>query len=210
MLHCSLYIQCQSFWPTTNTRGRQAWQPMMPRQTARLLAATLPGGPAATQLVSFSDSLVSSPSQQEQPRIRPGTVFLLPCGEVFARPGLAAPSQPPQRQYLQRQQKPPTRIDLWHCPLFSWGQCLGGSPVEAAYASGSWLGPVPLYTVYSPCKYVNCYVCSNKLVLSYVLSSLLFVHKWPFFDISLYQLIFLYSYICIFVIQMPKYGWIPL
>jgi hypothetical protein len=92
--------------------GRQAWQPMMPRQTAGLLATTHPGGPAATKLVSFSDSLVSSPSQQERTRICPGTVFLLPCRKVFARPKPGAPSQPQQRRYLQRQRKPPTRIHL--------------------------------------------------------------------------------------------------
>ncbi len=92
--------------------GHQAWQPMMLRQTAGLLATTHPGGPAATKLVSFSDTLVSSPSQQEQTRICPGTVILLPCGKVFARPGPAAPSQPQQRRYLQRKRKPPTRIDL--------------------------------------------------------------------------------------------------
>jgi hypothetical protein len=41
------------------------------------LAATRPGGPAASKRVSFSDLLVSSPSLQEQPRIRPETIFLL-------------------------------------------------------------------------------------------------------------------------------------
>jgi hypothetical protein len=68
-------------------RGCQAWQPMMPQQTARLLAATHPGSPAATKLVSFSDLLVSSPLQQEQPRIRLGTVFLLPAGRFLHAPG---------------------------------------------------------------------------------------------------------------------------
>jgi hypothetical protein len=40
-------------------------------------AAARPGGPAASKRVFFSDPLVS-PLQQDQPRIRPGTVFLLP------------------------------------------------------------------------------------------------------------------------------------
>ncbi len=92
--------------------------------------------PAVTKRFSFSDPLVSPPSQQEQLRIRPGTVFLLPCMEVFAYPWLAAPLQPPQKQYPQRQQKLPMRIYL--CPrlLFSRGHCSGRSLVEAAYASG--------------------------------------------------------------------------
>jgi hypothetical protein len=95
--------------------GRHAWQPWTPQQTARPRRdshAVRPGGPAASKRVSFSDPPVSSPSQQEKPRIRPGTVFLSPCGEVFACPWLAAPSQPPQRRYPQHQQKPPMRIDL--------------------------------------------------------------------------------------------------
>jgi hypothetical protein len=74
--------------------------------------ATCPESPAASKRVSFSDLLVSSPLHQEQPRIRPGTVSLLPCGEVFACPTPAALQQPPQRRYPQGQQKPPARIDL--------------------------------------------------------------------------------------------------
>ncbi len=54
-----------------------------------------PGGLAATKRVSFSDPLVSSPSPSlVPPRNGPGTIFL-PGEEVFARPGPAAPSQPP-------------------------------------------------------------------------------------------------------------------
>ncbi len=55
-----------------------------------------PGGLAATKRVSFSDLLVSSPSPTSAlPQDGPGTIFL-PGEEVFACPGLAAPSQPPQ------------------------------------------------------------------------------------------------------------------
>ncbi len=68
--------------------------PGYPRRRGRLLGpevtATLatarPGSPAASRQVLFSDQLVSSLSQHEQPRIRPGTVFLLPCREVFCMP----------------------------------------------------------------------------------------------------------------------------
>jgi hypothetical protein len=48
---------------------------------AAMPAAAHPGGPAATKRVSISDLLVSSPLQQ--PRIRPGTDFLQPHGEVL-------------------------------------------------------------------------------------------------------------------------------
>jgi hypothetical protein len=82
-----------------------------PGMTATAATAN-PGGPAATKRVLFSDPLVSSLPQQKQSRIRPGSVFLLPCGEIFVRPGPTAPSQPPQKWYLQCQRKLPMRIDL--------------------------------------------------------------------------------------------------
>jgi hypothetical protein len=85
-------------------------RPPGPDATA-MPAAACPGGPAASKRVLISDPQVS-PSQQEQPRIRPGTVFLLPRGEVCACPRPEAPLQTPQRRYPQRQQKPPMRIDL--------------------------------------------------------------------------------------------------
>jgi hypothetical protein len=80
--------------------------------TMAMPAAARPGSLGASKQVWFSDPLISSPSQQEQPRIHPETIFLQPHGEVFANPGPAAPSQPPQRRYPQRQRKLPTRIDL--------------------------------------------------------------------------------------------------
>jgi hypothetical protein len=71
-----------------------------------------PGGLVATKGVSFSDPLVYSPSPSSAPpRDGPGTVFL-PSEEVFARPGPAAPSQPPQTRYLSRQRAPPKRLDF--------------------------------------------------------------------------------------------------
>jgi hypothetical protein len=79
---------------------RPAWQGM-PRLAARVTPAdcrlSSPGTPAATKRVSFSDPLVSSPSSSSSapPRDSPETVFL-PGKEVFAHPGPAAPSQPPQ------------------------------------------------------------------------------------------------------------------
>jgi hypothetical protein len=47
------------------------------------------GGPAATNRVSFSDPLVSSPSPSAPPRDGPGNVFL-PSEEVFAHQEAAA------------------------------------------------------------------------------------------------------------------------
>jgi hypothetical protein len=64
-----------------------------------------------TKQVSFSDPLVSSPSLLAPPRDSPGTVFL-PGEEVFARPGLAPPSQVPQTRYPSSQQAPPQRLDF--------------------------------------------------------------------------------------------------
>ncbi len=71
-----------------------------------------PGGLAATKRVSFSDPLVSSPSSSlAPPRDGPGTIFL-PSEEVFACPGLAAPSQVPQTRYPSRQRALPQRFNL--------------------------------------------------------------------------------------------------
>jgi hypothetical protein len=82
-----------------------------PRRRGRPPGSRL-GGLAATKRVSFSDPLVSSPSSSSAlPRDGPGTVFL-PGEEVFARPGPAVPSQPPQTRYPSRQWAPPQRLDL--------------------------------------------------------------------------------------------------
>jgi hypothetical protein len=70
-----------------------------------------PAGLAATKRVSFADPLVSSPSSPTPPQNGPGTVFL-PSKEVFARPGPAAPSQPPQTRYPSHQRVSPKRLDL--------------------------------------------------------------------------------------------------
>jgi hypothetical protein len=70
-----------------------------------------PGGPAATKRVLFPDLLVSSPLPPAPPRDSPGTVFL-PGEEVFARLGLAVPSQVPQTRYPSRQRSLPRRLDL--------------------------------------------------------------------------------------------------
>ncbi len=85
--------------------------PGSPRRRGRP-PGTRPGGLAATKRVSFSDPLVSSPSSSPAPPSDgPGTVFL-PGEEVFARPGPAAPSQPPQTWYPSSQRTPPKRLDL--------------------------------------------------------------------------------------------------
>jgi hypothetical protein len=104
-------------WPL---RGSAPWPPLLHHQVAgqvdcRIATADCrahaQAGLAATKRVSFSDPLVSSPSSPAPPRDGPGTVFL-PGEEVFARPGPAAPSQPPQKRYPSRQRAPPQRLDL--------------------------------------------------------------------------------------------------
>jgi len=59
---------------------RRGWPP----QRARYPPPT-----SATRRVTFSDPLVSTPSQRPQalPRVSPGTGFVLPRGEVLVRPG---------------------------------------------------------------------------------------------------------------------------
>ncbi len=102
--------------------------PGSPRRRCRP-PGSYPGSPAATKRVSFSDLLVSSPSLLVPPRDSPGTVFL-PGKEVFACPGPAAPSQPPQtRTCLVSGHRPRG----WTSDLFSSQPRpqLGGSPVES-------------------------------------------------------------------------------
>ncbi len=109
-------------------------------------ATARPEGSAASMWVLFSVPLVSSPLQQEQLRICPGTVFLLPRGEVFACPGPAAPSQPPQRQYPQRQRKqtfedqPLTSSALLPRPVFGGEPC-GGCLRPWFVATPAWQQP---------------------------------------------------------------------
>ncbi len=84
-------------------------RPRMPRLAAHVAAADCR---ARAQAVWFSDPLVSSPSFSLAPPLDgPGTVFL-PSEEVFARPGLAVPSQVPQTRYPSCQRAPPQRLDL--------------------------------------------------------------------------------------------------
>ncbi len=94
------------------TLGSQRCSRLSVPGTTATAATANAGSPAATKRVLFSDPLVFLLSQQKQPRICPGSVFLLPCGEIFARPGPTAPSQPPQNWYLKCQWKLPMRIDL--------------------------------------------------------------------------------------------------
>jgi hypothetical protein len=137
-------------------------------------SAACPGSPAASKRVFFSDLLVSSPSQQEQPRICPGTVFLLPHWEVLHAPGW---------QLLHSLYKGST--------LSVSGNRLRGSTPDLicstseASAGGGALCRLPttlvlgqtsmattlysstLYTVYTvQYLYISLYVYSNKLVLS--------------------------------------------
>jgi hypothetical protein len=73
-----------------------AWT-RMPNQAVRL-----PRQSTHTEAGLFSDHPVSTPSRQEQPGRTPGNLIFPPQRGVFARPGPAAPWQPPQQQYLLR------------------------------------------------------------------------------------------------------------
>jgi hypothetical protein len=84
-----------------------------------------PGSAAATKWVLFADPLVSSPPSPA-----------LPQTEVFAHPGPAAHSQPPQTRYPSCQRAPPKRLDLFSSPPSSQGQSSGGALWRAAYAPG--------------------------------------------------------------------------
>jgi hypothetical protein len=115
----------------------------LPGTSAAAKPATAhPGGPAANKRFSFSDPLVSPPSAQAPPGGSLGTVFLSPCNGVFARPGLAAPSLPPQTRYQQRQQTLRTRLDNWPLLLQANDRARGGGPCGGVF----WITEIPLYT----------------------------------------------------------------
>ncbi len=125
-------------------------------------AAAHPGSLAATKQVSFSGPLVSSPSQQEQPRFLPGNRFsptpwggfCTPwAGSSFAASTIAVSATPVETVF---EDQPLTLSALLLRPVLRGG----GGPVEAAYtpffmASPSTetvlCTPALLYTVYSPC-----------------------------------------------------------
>jgi hypothetical protein len=129
-------------------------------------------GPCPGGLVSFSDPLVSLPSSSwVPPRDGPRTVFL-PGKEVFAHPGPAAPSQPPQKRYPSRQWALLKRLDLWPILLPAEARA-GGSLWRAAYAPGDGQTS-PAYSSQSvQYLYINHLLSINKLVLSYLLLHLL-------------------------------------
>jgi hypothetical protein len=120
---------------------------------AAMPAATQSGGPATTKWVSFSDPLYlhhCSRSSQEYTgnRFSPtlwGGFCTHTAGRSFAAFTDTLSTTPAETVYKDRPR-----------PLFSQGQCSGGSPVEAASAPGSSTATVPctpalLYSVYSPC-----------------------------------------------------------
>jgi hypothetical protein len=97
--------------------GRHTWHPQMPRQTARPRSDSLAKCHPPRQSSCFPAGLVLGPAgfftiAAEAAKNPPGYCFTPTRREVFACSGLAAPSQPPQRQYPQRQRKLPLRIDL--------------------------------------------------------------------------------------------------
>ncbi len=102
----------------------------------------------------------------------PGTVFL-PGEEVFARPGPAVPSQPPQMRYPSRQWTLPQRLDLW--PLLLPAEARArGEPCGELATSLLTIKPVGVYsTTLVQYLYISCYLSDNKPVLSYLLLCLL-------------------------------------
>jgi hypothetical protein len=86
-------------------------RPRTPRLAARIAAADRQVRAQEVLPQPSGSRFSSSPAP---PRNGPRTVFL-PGEEVFARPGPAAPSQPPQTWYPSHQRAPPQRLDL--CPL---------------------------------------------------------------------------------------------
>jgi hypothetical protein len=88
-------------------RRRHAWQPTSLRQTAGF--APRRSCRSQVGLIFRSAGFFTFPPAL--PPDGPGTVFL-PIKEVFARPGLAAPSQVPQTWYPSCQRASPQRLDL--------------------------------------------------------------------------------------------------
>jgi hypothetical protein len=88
---------------TGNCPAPEQWPSQPPSTTAVHLRPVEP---------LFSDSLVSTPSHQDQPSKHPGTVFSQPCRGLLHAPSRGATSQPPQQRYPQRQQRLPVRINL--------------------------------------------------------------------------------------------------
>jgi hypothetical protein len=77
----------------------------------------------------------------------PGNRFFPTPRGVFALPGPAAPSQPPQQQHLQCQRRPPERIDLRPCLLR--GQGSGEALCRPLLLP--WTQPVPVEWCAAPC-----------------------------------------------------------
>ncbi len=125
--------------------------PLWQRQIQLVAARSV--GPAASKWVSFSDLLVSSPSQQEQLRIHPGTGFCTPqAGSSIAASTKAVSAVPAETTY---EDQPLTFSALLLRPaLEGEGEPCGGClrPWLAVKPVGT--VPcilAPLYTVCSPC-----------------------------------------------------------
>ncbi len=115
---------CTAVDATPGSLQRQAWQSIAPHLAVHdavvdcRTQAQWPRLPPPTRRSSCHkaglvlDLLVSPPSQQEQPRTRPGTFFSYPAGRFLHIPGQQLLLQPLQKRYPQTQRKPPTRIDL--------------------------------------------------------------------------------------------------
>jgi hypothetical protein len=133
---------------------RRCGRPPGPGTTATPAAAH-PGSPAATIRVSFSDLLVSPPSQQEQLRMRPGMFF-----SYHTRRFLHAPGYQLLRSSTKAVSAMPAETALEGPPLTSSAflprPVLGGCPVEAAYTPGSWLVPVRCNSTMYSSTVVHC------------------------------------------------------
>jgi hypothetical protein len=123
------------------------------------------GGPAASEKVSFSDPLVSSPSQQEQPRIRLGTVFLLPHREVLHAPSSSfhkGGTRSANRNHLQGLTS--DLICSSSRPVLM-GEPFGGCLCPwfvATPARQQPCTPAPLYSAYSLCILAAVYTVVNQ------------------------------------------------
>ncbi len=123
-------------------------------------ASSHPGGPAATSWVSFSDPLVSSPSQQEHPRIHPGNCFYPTPGGDFCTPWAGSsfaastktiPAAPAETAYEDR---PVTSSSILQRPVLRGepcGGCLCPWFVARPSIATVLRTPALLHTVYSLC-----------------------------------------------------------
>jgi hypothetical protein len=159
----SCRCRCQ-FWSESS---RLAW-PQMPHLAACVTAAVLmqPSG-SRFQTCWFLRLLFHRRRHVTFPEL-----FSYLARRFFACPGLVAPSQPPQTQYLSHQWAPPKRLDLWPLLLPAKARARG-SPVESCLCPGDGQTSLAYSSQSVQCLYINHLLSVNKLLLSYLLLCLL-------------------------------------